>query len=82
MGWAGQVRGVAPLPKVAAGAPHRGGVAEDPRGGVATGDVRTVTAEERVGEIARMLGHADDPVARRHAEELLRSGQRRAEVGR
>ena len=29
-------------------------------------------AEERVEEIARMLGGAGDPVARRHAREMLR----------
>ena len=33
-----------------------------------------MTGEERVGEIARMLGHGDDPVARQHAAELLKKG--------
>ena len=77
-----QVLVITHLPQIAARAAHHVVVTKEPRGGVATADVQVVTAEERVGEIARMLGHADDPVARRHAEELLKGGQRRAEAGR
>jgi DNA repair protein RecN (Recombination protein N) len=69
-----QVLVITHLPQIAARAAHHVVVTKEPRGGVATADVRAVTGEERVAEIARMLGHADDPVTRQHAHELLKKG--------
>jgi DNA repair protein RecN (Recombination protein N) len=61
------------LPQIAARADRQLAVAKQDRGGVATSDVRQVDGEERVREIARMLGDHDSASARRHAEELLRT---------
>lgn len=61
------------LPQIAARADRQLAVAKQDRGGVATSDVRQVEGEERVREIARMLGDHDSASARRHAEELLRT---------
>ena len=41
------------------------------RNGVTASDVRLVTDEERVGELARMLAGSDTETAREHAAELL-----------
>ncbi|MDP9092422.1 MAG: DNA repair protein RecN, partial [Actinomycetota bacterium] len=41
------------------------------RGGVTTSDVRLVTGEDRVTELARMLAGTDSSTARKHAAELL-----------
>jgi len=76
-----QVLVITHLPQIAARAAHHVVVTKEPRGGVATADVRVVSGEERVAEIARMLGHADDPVARQHAKELLKKGHTPSEVG-
>jgi DNA repair protein RecN (Recombination protein N) len=40
-------------------------------GAVTASDVRVVTGDERVGELARMLAGSDTPTAREHAAELL-----------
>jgi DNA repair protein RecN (Recombination protein N) len=40
-------------------------------GGVTASDVRLVTDDERVAELARMLGGSDTATAREHAAELL-----------
>jgi DNA repair protein RecN (Recombination protein N) len=61
------------LPQIAARADRQLAVAKRERGGVATSDVRLVEGEERVREIARMLGDHDSASARRHAEALLRT---------
>ena len=61
------------LPQIAARADRQLAVAKQDRGGVATSDVRQVEGEERIREIARMLGDHDSASARRHAEELLRT---------
>jgi DNA repair protein RecN (Recombination protein N) len=42
-----------------------------PSGGVTRSDIRSVTGEQRLVELARMLAGADTPVARQHAAELL-----------
>src|SRR5579883_853999 len=60
------------LPQIAACAHHHIVVSKDARGGVTAADVRVVEGDERVGEIARMLG--GDPereVSRAHARALL-----------
>jgi len=67
-----QVLVITHLPQIAAQAAHHLVVSKQPKGGIATADVRVVNGEERVEEIARMLGGAGDPVARRHAKELLK----------
>jgi hypothetical protein len=47
-------------------------VSKEARGGIATSDVQTIHGEDRVGEIARMLGDGEGEAARRHAQALLR----------
>jgi DNA repair protein RecN (Recombination protein N) len=76
-----QVLVITHLPQIAAQASQHLVVSKEPRSGIATADVREVKGEERVEEIARMLGGAGDPVARRHAAELLKKGRRPAKVG-
>jgi DNA repair protein RecN (Recombination protein N) len=63
------------LPQVAAFA-DRHIVVDKPRsdtesGGVTASDVRLVTDEDRVAELARMLAGSDTATAREHAAELL-----------
>jgi DNA repair ATPase RecN len=41
------------------------------RRGLATSDVQVLHGEDRINEIARMLGSAEDDAARRHAQALL-----------
>ncbi|MBI2536788.1 MAG: DNA repair protein RecN [Gemmatimonadetes bacterium] len=67
-----QVLVITHLPQIAAQAAHHLVVSKQPKGGIATADVRVVNGEERVEEIARMLGDAGDPTARRHAREMLK----------
>jgi DNA repair protein RecN (Recombination protein N) len=61
------------LPQIAARADRQLAVVKRDRGGVATSDVQMVEGEDRVREIARMLGDHDSASARRHAEALLRT---------
>jgi DNA repair protein RecN (Recombination protein N) len=61
------------LPQIAAFADHHLVVAKGARGGIATSDVRVVTADARRREVARMLGDPDMDTALRHAAELLRT---------
>jgi DNA repair protein RecN (Recombination protein N) len=51
-----------------------------PAGGVTASDVRVVTGEDRIAELARMLAGSDTPTAREHAAELLADAA--AETGR
>lgn len=67
-----QVLVITHLPQIAARAEHHVVVSKRARGGIATADVRVLTPESRLEEVARMLGDASDPVVQRHAEELLR----------
>lgn len=66
-----QVLVITHLPQIAACAGHHLVVAKSARGGLATSDVEVVLGEDRVGELARMLGDADAETARRHAQALL-----------
>jgi DNA repair protein RecN (Recombination protein N) len=66
-----QVLVITHLPQIAAQAAHHVVVSKRPKGGIATADVQAVSGEERVQEIARMLGDAEGAVARQHARELL-----------
>lgn len=71
-----QVIAVTHLPQVAAYADRHVRVEKnsDPAAGVTTSDVVTLSEEERVEELARMLaGHGDSAAARAHARELLES---------
>lgn len=67
-----QVLVITHLAQVAARAHHHVVVAKGAPGGVSTSDICVVLGEERVNEIARMLGgDASSDVSRAHARELL-----------
>ena len=74
-----QVFAISHLPQIAARAHHHIAVRKGARGGVTTADVEVLKDEERVREVARMLG--GDPereVSRAHARELLAGRDARA----
>jgi DNA repair protein RecN (Recombination protein N) len=71
-----QVLVITHLPQIAAQASHHVAIAKRPRGGIATADVTVLDESARIGEVARMLGRGEDPVVRRHAEELVKGGRR------
>ena len=66
-----QVLVITHLPQIAARADQHLVVTKRPRGGIATSDVVRVLGEDRVLEIARMLGDTEGDAARRHARALL-----------
>ena len=67
-----QVFAISHLPQLAARAHHHILVQKGARGGVTTADVRVLAGDERVIEVARMLGgDPDSDVSRLHARELL-----------
>jgi DNA repair protein RecN (Recombination protein N) len=67
-----QVIVVTHLPQVAAWGDTHFVVLKDESGSVTLSQVRKVSSDERIEEIARMLaGHEDSVSARKHAEELL-----------
>jgi DNA repair protein RecN (Recombination protein N) len=67
-----QVFAITHLPQIAARAHHHIVVQKAAKGGVTTSDVRVVEGDERVDEIARMLGgDAESETSRDHARELL-----------
>ena len=71
-----QVIVITHLPQVAAAGSHHLVVAKAASGGTAQADVRVVDGDERVEEIARMLGADMSPgTARQHAAELLRRSE-------
>jgi len=72
-----QVLVITHLPQIAARADHHLVVSKEARGGMATSDVQQIHGEDRVGEVARMLGDAEGAAARRHAMELLATTLRR-----
>ena len=67
-----QVLVITHLPQIAARADQHLVVSKEARGGIATSDVELIHGEDRVGEIARMLGDSEGDAARRHAQALLR----------
>jgi DNA repair protein RecN (Recombination protein N) len=69
-----QVLIITHLPQIAARAMHHLHVDKPVRGGLPSTAVRLLNPEERVTEVARMLGDADDPTALRHAREMLQRG--------
>jgi DNA repair protein RecN (Recombination protein N) len=74
-----QVLVISHLPQIAARADHHLVVSKEARGGIATSDVQLIHGEDRVNEVARMLGDAEGDAARRHAQALLR---KEAKTGR
>ncbi len=73
-----QVFAITHLPQIAARAHHHIVVSKDAKGGVTTADVAVVSSNERVAEIARMLGgDAESATSRAHARELLTAGKAR-----
>jgi DNA repair protein RecN (Recombination protein N) len=66
-----QVLVITHLPQIAVRADRHLVVSKGIEGGVATSTVDVILGEDRVTEIARMLGSPDGVAARRHAEEML-----------
>jgi DNA repair protein RecN (Recombination protein N) len=67
-----QVFAITHLPQIAARAHHHILVSKGARGGVTTADVTVVVGDDRVTEVARMLGgDPESGVSRAHARELL-----------
>ncbi len=66
-----QVLVITHLPQIASRADHHLVVSKEARRGIATSDVQLIHGEDRIGELARMLGDAESTAARKHAEELL-----------
>jgi DNA repair protein RecN (Recombination protein N) len=67
-----QVLVITHLPQIAARADYHLLVAKGTRAGVATSDVMVLHGEDRIVELARMLGDADDANARRLAASMAR----------
>jgi DNA repair protein RecN (Recombination protein N) len=68
-----QVLVITHLPQIAARADSHLVVLKEARRGIATSDVQVLHGEDRINEIARMLGDAEGDAARRHAQALLRT---------
>jgi DNA repair protein RecN (Recombination protein N) len=66
-----QVLVITHLPQIAVRADRHLVVSKGVEAGVATSRVDTILGEDRVTEVARMLGDPDGAAARRHAEEML-----------
>jgi len=73
-----QVLVITHLPQIAAHADRHLCVSKRARSGIATSDVAVIHGEDRVTELARMLGDADAETARRHAQALMASAARAA----
>jgi DNA repair protein RecN (Recombination protein N) len=71
-----QVLVITHLPQIAARADQHLVVSKEARGGIATSEVQLIHGEDRVIEVARMLGDAEGDAARRHAQALLRKDGR------
>ena len=70
-----QVLVITHLPQIAARAARHLIVSKAARRGMATSDVQVIHGEDRVTELARMLGDAEATTARKHAEALLGGGR-------
>lgn len=68
-----QVLVITHLPQIAARADHHLLVAKGTRDGIATSDVAVLHGEDRIVEVARMLGSSDDINARRLAAGMMRA---------
>lgn len=67
-----QVLMITHLPQIAARAARHLSVDKPVKDGMPSSEVRVLDERERVVELARMLGDADDEVALRHAEEMVK----------
>ena len=67
-----QVLVITHLPQIAARADRHLVVSKRAKGGVATSAVEWIHGEDRVAELARMLGDSDGDTARRHALSMLK----------
>jgi DNA repair protein RecN (Recombination protein N) len=67
-----QVLVITHLPQIAALADGHLVVSKESKAGIATSAVQVLFGEDRVNEIARMLGDTEGDAARRHAQSLLR----------
>jgi DNA repair protein RecN (Recombination protein N) len=68
-----QVLVITHLPQIAARADGHLVVSKRAKGGIATSDVQILHGEDRVNELARMLGDTEGDAARRHAQAMLRT---------
>jgi DNA repair protein RecN (Recombination protein N) len=68
-----QVLVITHLPQIAARADSHLVVLKQARRGIATSDVQILHGEDRIHEIARMLGDTEGDAARRHAQALLQA---------
>jgi DNA repair protein RecN (Recombination protein N) len=66
-----QVLVITHLPQIAARADRHLFVSKAPRSGMATSEVTLIHGEDRIVELARMLGDPDGRESRRHAQALL-----------
>lgn len=67
-----QVFAISHLPQIAARAHHHMVVAKGAKGGVTTADITLLSGNQRIAEIARMLGgDPESKVSRAHAKELM-----------
>jgi len=71
-----QVLVITHLPQIAARADRHLVASKRAKAGVATSEVTVIHGEDRVAELARMLGDADAETARRHAMAMLGLGVR------
>jgi DNA repair protein RecN (Recombination protein N) len=67
-----QVLVITHLPQIAARADQHLVVSKEARAGIATSDVLAIHGEDRVNEVARMLGDTEGDAARRHAQAMLK----------
>ncbi len=67
-----QVLIITHLPQIAARAQHHLRVEKRQQGGLPSTEVLVLEGENRVEEVARMLGDGSDPVATEHAREMLK----------
>ncbi|HEV7366594.1 MAG TPA: DNA repair protein RecN [Gemmatimonadales bacterium] len=68
-----QVLVITHLPQIAARADSHLVVSKEAKRGIATSDVQVLHGEDRINEIARMLGDSEGDAARRHAQAMLRT---------
>ncbi len=73
-----QVLVITHLPQIAARADRHLLVSKETRGGMATSSVEVIHGEDRVAELARMLGDPDGAESRKHAQAMLGRTARRA----
>jgi DNA repair protein RecN (Recombination protein N) len=81
-----QVLIITHLPQIAARAQHHLRVEKRQQDGLPSTEIHVLEGEERVEEVARMLGDGSDPVATEHAREMLRrageGGRGKRETGK